>query len=288
MHTLNVVIACKIANWDQLAKRSYRFEACTQSAAVFQVNMERVNGLLMLPGYAFMSGGEWQVAVNEVAKRYFGKNMPSEQEFEEKREEIAALANAARKDVLSKRPAESSMNVFFTACHNIEVFAGDFPHLHAWLHDLFKSAIVQSWTAFEVLAEDLNSGAREKHAECFSADVRKGRQYTFRRLEAMCESFRRAFYDDVKINAVVGSKEIKALAVLRHLLVHKGGIVDQKFLNQCSEKPVVTEFSEFGIGQEIKINGEIVRSLVDPCIRHGYELIQLVDDWMTARQTQLK
>ena len=190
MHTLNVVIACKIANWEQLAKRAYRFEACTQSAAVFQVNMERVNGLLMLPGYAFMSAGEWQVAVNEVAKRYFGKNMPSEQEFEEKREEIAALANAARKDVLSKRPAESSMNVFFTACHNIEVFAGDFPHLHAWLHDIFKSAIVQSWTAFEVLAEDLNSGAREKHAECFSADVRKGRQYTFRRLEAMCESFR--------------------------------------------------------------------------------------------------
>ncbi len=281
MHDLNLRMACKIANWEHLAKRTYQFTACTESAAAFQMNMERVNGLLMLPGYAFMSGGEWQVAVKAVAERYF-KDMPSDEEFEEKREEIAALANAARKSVLSKRTAESSMNVFYTACYNIEVFAGDFPRLHGWLHDIFKSAIIQSWTAFEVLAEDLNCGAREKHSECFPSNVLTGKSYTFRRLEALCESFKRAFCDDAHINAVVRSKDVKTLALLRHLLVHKGGFVDQQFLSQCSEEPVVNEFSMFGLDQEIKMNGGMVRSLVDPCTRRGYELIKLVDDWMTA------
>lgn len=248
------------------------------------MNMERVNGLLMLPAYAFMSGGEWQVAVKAVAERYFGKDMPSDEKFEEKRGEIAALANAARKSVLSKRTAQSSMNVFYTACYNIEVFAADFSRLHGWLHDIFKSAIIQSWTAFEVLAEDLNCGAREKHSECFPPHVLTGKRYTFRRLEALCASFRRAFCDDAHINAVVRSKEVKALALLRHLLVHKGGLVDQQFLNQCSEDPVVNEFSMFGLNQEIKINGGMVRSLVDPCIRRGYELIQLVNDWIMAHK----
>jgi len=69
-------------------------------------------------------------------------------------------------------------------------------------------------------------------------------------LEAVRKSFRRAFCDDVRINAVVGSTEIKTLAVLRHLLVHKVGVVDQKFLNQCSEKPAITEFSKFGIDED--------------------------------------
>ena len=284
MHNLNLVIACKISNWEQLAARTYHFAACAESAAAFQINMERVNGLLMLPGYAFMSGGEWQVAVSAVAQRYFGKNMPSDQEFEEKREEIAALANAARKSVLGHRTAESSTNVFYTACHNIEVFAGDFPRLHGWLHDIFKSAVIQSWTAFEVLAEDLNCSAREKHDECFPRSVLAGRRYTFRRLEALCKSFKTAFCDDGRINAVVGSKEVKALALLRHLLVHKAGIVDQRFLDQCLEKPAVNEFTAFGRGQDIKINGEMVRSLIDPCIRSGYGLIQLVDEWLTARK----
>src|SRR5882724_8748739 len=109
MHDLNIVMACKTANWEQLAKRTYRFAACTESAAAFQVNMERVNGLLMLPGYAFMNGGEWQVAVSEVAKRYFRENMPTDKEFEEKRDEIAGLANTIRKGVLATRSAESSM-----------------------------------------------------------------------------------------------------------------------------------------------------------------------------------
>jgi hypothetical protein len=202
MHDLNLRMACKIANWEHLAKRTYQFAACTESAAAFQMNRERVNGLLMLPGYAFMSGGEWQVAVKAVAERYF-KDMPSDEKFEEKREEIAALANAARKSVLGKRTAESSMNVFYTACYNIEVFAGDFHRLHGWLHDIFKSAIIQSWTAFEVLAEDLNCGAREKHSECFPSNVLTGKSYTFRRLEALYESFKRAFCGDAHINAVV-------------------------------------------------------------------------------------
>jgi len=280
MHDLNLGIACKIAGWEHLAQRTYSFAACKESAAAFRVNIERVNGLLMLPGYAFESGGEWQIAVKGVADRYFGKKLPSDQEFEEKRQEIAAIANEARKRALSKRSPESSMKVFYTACYNIEVFAYDFPRLHGWLHDIFKSVIIQSWTAFEVLAEDLNCGAREKHSDCFPPSVLTGKRYTFRRLEALYKSFERAFCDDAGINAVVSSREIKALAVLRHLLIHKGGVVDKVFLDQCLEKPVVQDFSMFGLGREVTINGEMVRSLVDPVIKRGYELIQRTDNWM--------
>src|SRR6266516_23142 len=113
MHVLNLKPANKCAPWKKLAERTYRFEGCTASADAFRVNMERVNGLLMLPRYAFKSGGEWQVAVSSVAQRFFGEHMPSDQEFEEKREQMAAIANAARQSVLSEQSPDSSIKVFY-------------------------------------------------------------------------------------------------------------------------------------------------------------------------------
>ena len=105
--------------------------------------------------------------------------------------------------------------------------------------------------------------------------------YNFRGLKSLNAAFVKLFCRDSRIQNVVGSKEIKALAVLRHLLVHKNGIIDRRFLEQCSEHPVVTDFAMFKEQQEVLINNEMVRSLVDPALRHGFELIRLVDDWMT-------
>ena len=154
---------------------------------------------------------------------------------------------------------------------------------HGALHGLLKSILIQAWTAFEVLAEDLHCGAREKHPECFTSNICSAKGYHFRRLGSLKESYKKAFGNDFNINAVIESKEVKALAVVRHLLVHRNGIVDQAFLNQCSESPVVTNFSAFAANQEVLITGSMVRLLVDPTVRLGYKLIQSVDEWMTSR-----
>jgi hypothetical protein len=135
-----------------------------------------------------------------------------------------------------------------------------------------------------VLAEDLHRLSREKHAPLFRAEAVSAR-YNFRGLKSLNAAFEKLFCRDSRIQNVVGNKEIKALAVLRHLLVHKNGIIDRRFFKQCSEHPVVTDFAMFKAQQEVLINGEMVRSLVDPALRHGFELIRLVDDWMTNPPT---
>ena len=280
MHEMDFGAACRIIDWRALAERTYAHTACNEAATAFKANMLRVNGLLMLPGYAFMSGENWQSCVNAAAKHFFGENRPTDEQFAENEEAMTNLAATLREKALRERSPESAQRSFASASYNIEVFAHQFPPLHGWLHDILKSVIIQAWSAFEVLAEDLHRLSREKHAPLFRSEAVSAR-YNFRGLKSLNAAFVKLFCRDSRIQNVVGSKEIKAVAVLRHLLVHKNGIIDRRFLEQCSEHPVVTDFAMFKEQQEVLINGEMVRSLVDPALRHGFELIRLVDDWMT-------
>jgi hypothetical protein len=286
MHVLNLHLANKAAPWQHLAARAYHFSSCTESANAFRANIERVNGLLMLPGYAFMSGGEWQVAVKTVAERYFGNDMPSDKEFAEKREEMATLANAARKNALSKRSPESAINTFYTACHNIEVFANDFPRLHEWLHDIFKSALIQSWTAFEVLAEDLWRGSI---TECPSLEApltkKEEREMGFRSRRKIRLAYQSTFkHDAAAIRSALEPFSIDVLAVVRNVIVHSSGNVDDFFKKDSAGLSELNHLRVFPTGTAIPFDGEFVRSIIDRAFPCGYALLKAVDEWLLANR----
>jgi hypothetical protein len=244
--------------------------------------MERVNGLLMLPGYTFKSGGEWQIAVKAVADRYFKGRMPSDREFEEKREEMAAIAHATRKAVLSKRPPESSLKVFFTACHNVEAFAYEFPRLHGWLHDILKSALIQSWTAFEVLTEDLWKAAVKERPSLEPALTKKEkREMGFRSRSKIRLAFEYTF-KDAAINSALKPSPIDVLAVIRNVIVHSSGSVDDSFKRDSAGFSELDHLRALPIGTPIALDGAFVRSVIDRALACGYALLKAVDEWLVA------
>jgi hypothetical protein len=150
--------------------------------------------------------------------------------------------------------------------------------IHEALESLLQSLIIQVWTAIEVLAEELHSKSRSMYPKCFQPTL-PAEKYRFRRLESLCEAYDKAFSDS-GISACVRSKEIKAIALLRHLLVHNRGVVDQTHIDQRSQPEIVSNFDAFSITQRILVDGEMVRILVDDGVRRTYELLILADTWI--------
>jgi len=278
MHDLKFSNLLPVPSWLRLAKRTYKSEICTEAARIFSINVQLVLTLAMVPGYAFMNGEDWGFSVVR-AMRELGCNDPDDKS-------VQSLASKIWDEYDKGGFDESRIKHFLEATDNAIKMASlpGRAMSHGALHGLLRSMVTHAWTAFEVLAEDLHSGVRQKHPECFPSNL-LSKKYGFRRLESMCGSYETLFWDDAKVKAVARSTEIKSIALLRHLLVHKNGVVDQMFLDQCSQNPVVTRFAAFELGDEVLINGEMVRNLVEPVTNRGYELVQLVDQWIIAHKS---
>lgn len=155
---------------------------------------------------------------------------------------------------------------------------------HGALHLLLKAIVVQAWTGFEKLAGKLANEVRSAHPECFAHKGFSPEKYfNVKRMESLNKSFKE-IYDDPSIDAVIGSVEVKSLAVLRHLFAHQNGVVDQKHIDQRNQPPIVACFDGFPLHSEILLDGPLVRSLVDPVTTRSFALISAVDAWMESHK----
>ncbi len=271
MPALNVGLACRFAKWDQFENWSYVFSGCTIAAQAYQVNMERANGILMLPGYAFMSGEQWQSCANAAVQHFFGDTRPSDEEFEKQHDQMNDWAAAARKDALGKISPESRANSFRSACYNIEVFANEFPRLHDWLHDILKTSLIQAWTAFEVLAEDLWKHVINARPKLDARTKSETSLSGHRSRKKITNLYRFTFrVDNADILSSVDSTKIHALAIARNVLVHSGGNIDDLFKRDRKGIPELDCIPQENEGYAIQFTGELVRHLVDPVTPLGF------------------
>jgi len=210
--------------------------------------------------------------------------VPSNEEFEAHHQEIAAIANVARQAALNQQSAKASMNVFYTACHNIEVFANDFPMLHEWLHDILKTALIQSWTAFEVLCEDLWKVAVTTYPALESSlTPKRRREMGFRSRNKIRLAYQFTFKtNDAAIKSALESSSIDSLAVLRNVIVHAGGKVDPFFTIDSAGLAELDQLRALPSGTPIPFEGCFVRSVIDRVVPCGFALIRAVDDWLTT------
>jgi hypothetical protein len=178
------------------------------------------------------------------------------------------------------------------------------PGLEAWMSAL----IVGAWTVFETLTGDLWEAALNCHpaglsdlkgktsGEGKSVPLRSLQQFKydlsksmgtllkekrgFDRLEDIRFNYAEAFFEDhQQIDAVLADKSIDTLSVTRHLIVHRGGIVDQKYLDRTKSLPNAPKAL---IGNPIQLDGEIIFALVDPVMKLGLNLIVAVDNWLAS------
>lgn len=279
MHNLKFDKLFPIAPWTSLADRRYVFECCNTAADAYREEIGMTHSLGMIPGYAFMNGELWRDSVLHGMKEV-GTDNPDDSAVH-----VAAVTYFDSYD--TKKFDEKEIKRFHEGTQsaaNIASIEGR-TYSHGALHLLMKAIIIQAWTGFEKLAGKMANETRKKHAECFGQiGVDPSKYLNVKSMDGLEKSFKAAFGNDQSICGIITSKEIKALGILRHLLVHQNGVVDQRHLDQRSLAPIVTSFDSFSLNTEILLDGPMVRSLVDPVTKQAYALIGLVDAWLVAHK----
>jgi hypothetical protein len=143
------------------------------------------------------------------------------------------------------------------------------------VRSVLESQITLTWTAFEILSEDLWKAIQALYPQCVTLKPH------FRRLESIRETYKDLSPTSNEINAILARSELRKLSLVRNLLIHKSGKVDQQFLDGVAE-------ISWGISdprdQLIDIHGGRVKELLNPVIDAAQELILAVDQWMTAKK----
>jgi hypothetical protein len=178
------------------------------------------------------------------------------------------------------------------------------PGLETWM----AAQITGAWTAFETLTGDLweaslnchpaglsdlkgktsgeNKSVHLRAIQQFKYDLSKSmgtllkEKHSFDRLEDIRFNYSEAFFEDrQQIDTILADKSIDTLSVTRHLMVHRGGIVDQKYLDRTKNLPNAPRAP---IGQPVQLDGEIILNLSGPVMKLGLDLIIAVDNWLAS------
>lgn len=109
------------------------------------------------------------------------------------------------------------------------------------------------------------------------------------------ESYRIAFNSDPGMEKVLNCRAIDELCLIRNLLVHKGGLVDKKFREDCEKATSLphstpentarlTEWSKKPDLYKFPFDGEFVMSMIDPVIDAGRDLVETVSLWLQSHK----
>jgi len=106
-------------------------------------------------------------------------------------------------------------------------------------------------------------------------------KFNFGLLESIRSAYLRAFSEHSEnIEKAIFDPSLDQLAMLRNVLVHRGGIADEDFCKTVKR----FKFPHFiGIPEQtaISLTGQIVLDVIDPAIKTSVQLAQTVDSWLT-------
>jgi hypothetical protein len=158
------------------------------------------------------------------------------------------------------------------------------PYVYGIFEGVLKTVLIQSWAAFEALARTLwKKLEASSHTSIYRPDDKewKRSQLGFGSLRAIRRTYETVFpLDQSAILLALDPQAIDPLAILRNVIVHHVGKVDQTFKGECGQFPVLAPFQNFSLEAPIPIDGVLVREVVDPAVSGGYSLISAVDDWL--------
>ncbi|SRR6266496_1324698 len=147
------------------------------------------------------------------------------------------------------------------------------------IETILWAMVTGSWTAFEILCEDLFRCAEKAQPSHFAAINFKNPGFKSRK--RIRDTYAAFFKDDTAIEKALQDHFLDALSLFRNIKVHKAGIADTQFINGIAAIDVVTP-PKRGLkeGDKIEIEGDIVQALIAAAIKPGETLAKSVDDWI--------
>lgn len=172
---------------------------------------------------------------------------------------------------------------------------------------IIRAMIIFAWTTFETLCEDLLEKTIDIRPKTFAvlkgrnqkrampawegtdlkgkvhpfSDVKRmvGRsRLTYRSVKAIRDSYWLVFHKNYgRIDRIIKHRSIDNLHAVRNVLVHKGGIVDQPFLDRIAGVP---QFSKAQDNALLHLDFAMVKWLIRPVFARGISLIVAVNRWV--------
>jgi hypothetical protein len=103
-------------------------------------------------------------------------------------------------------------------------------------------------------------------------------RYEFSRLSTIREAYSAAFDTNTgQVDAALKDDSLDALNVARNVLVHRAAIVDQEYVRRAQG---LKSLPKVEIGRLLKLDGEVVVSLIKPALIQASKLLGAVDEWL--------
>lgn len=181
--------------------------------------------------------------------------------------------------------------LFRAFLRSIEGSPGIAERFRAAIEDAYASMIVDAWTAFETLANDLWIEA----ALLYPASIPSiaGKSLNRDGLGKFAKVNMRNFvaiqtqYNDFGVAATqFGDPGLCVLFGARNVLVHKAGIIDQVFLKRVSDNPIAYQhfnLHALSVKDELPLDGEFAVNLTRAVIDFGTTIIPFVDQWCASK-----
>ena len=258
-------------------EKSYKSVACTKAVSAYSENIKRLYVMAMNPGLMFYEGELWGMCLSRAMHK-LGINDRDDPK-------VVKLTNDYfdKYDTRDIEPYELKQ-IFAEATQNAETVSSFMGRetTHEGLHGLLKVLIVQAWMAFEILCHDLFKNIVEERPSlitCLSNTKRK--ELTFRSRHKIRRCYRLVFPRGAAINSTLSDGSIDALAVMRNIIVHSTGKIDDIFKSDSRDIRKLKRFRILSLGTEVKLDGLVVRSLVAPTVPVAYRLVMAINRWLS-------
>ena len=276
MHPLKFDELIKFHNYQPQRDAILSSSACTRAKNIFGDAMFQIDVMAMVPGYAFMNGETWGLAVTQ-AMRELGVDSPYADGVDNRASQIWD-------DNDLKGFGPDTLFRFNEASVSVERMVSQPGRELSWgaMKALLNGIIIQSWSAYETLAGHIIKFCKEDHPKLFNAAI-ISKKHPVKSEKTIVESYQAVFGGDQEVCDSVWNSQIKAAALVRHLLVHSRGIVDESHKKQRALPPIVTDWDAFAEGDEIPIDGALTRDLFTRILVGGFQLSETVSKWVERK-----
>jgi hypothetical protein len=111
-------------------------------------------------------------------------------------------------------------------------------------------------------------------------------EFRFDKLRGIRQAYAAAFSKrSSQIDAILADKALDRLNLIRNVILHKAGTVDQKFLDGAA---AISWKIETEVGKPVPLDGQVVKDLVTPVFRLAWDLVFEVDEWIRLASGEKK
>ena len=263
---------------------SIKSPGCLACLETYRANMLTAVVATTLPAFAFWMGMEWTKSCTMASISVVGINATDAQKGAEANR-IGSLAEVYMRHAMPHARDEqlAHLKAKTESFERFSTYAG--PVAEEVIQNLLRGIVIQSWTAFETLAEELYLCAQQETKIKLPLPLdRKGNpmQPGFRSRSKIRQAYAAGFsVDGDKVNNPLADSAINALALLRNVIVHKATKADMDFREGVGRTPLLSVYSHLNDGDAVVLDGKIVRSIVSPVIQRAYSVISAVNIWLT-------